>query len=223
MQTWQSDIKKGVRHLSHHQPDKALGFFCKALERCPVAQSRSLSRLLFYLGVTLRRLGCVDSAVKSWLLSYKLTKDSFSLKMIQRYANTYGMAKQADEERDDWRAFFSLQLSRYLVTKKHRRFSCDAERDMVRDLIYDHWRQLKKRHLLSGRSPEEKEKLFQSVKIVFPFVVVPDQLIHPVVHVDFRHSRKVELHDRCPCGSGLSFMACCGRIPGERELLSGIY
>ena len=200
MQTWQSDIKKGVRHLSRHQPDKALGFFCKALERCPVAQSRSLSRLLFYLGVTLRRLGCVDSAVKSWLLSYKLTKDSFSLKMIQRYANTYGMAKQADEERDDWRAFFSLQLSRYLVTKKHKRFSCDAERDMVRDLIYDHWLQLKKRHLLSGKSPEEKEKLFQAVKIVFPFVVVPDQLIHPVVHVDFRHNRKVELHDRCPCG-----------------------
>ena len=82
METWQSDIKKGVRHLSQHQPGKALGFFCKALEGCPVAKSRSLSRLLFYLGVTLRRLGCVDSAVKSWLLSYKLTKDSFSLKMI---------------------------------------------------------------------------------------------------------------------------------------------
>jgi len=221
MDVWRCEIKKGLRHLSRHEPDRALSFFRSALEGCPVSESRALSRLLFYIGITLKRLGCTDSAVKSWLLAYRLTKNSFAYAMIKRYANTYGMAKQDRGDRDDWRAFYSLQLARYLNAKKRRQFYFEAERDMVRDLIFDHWVRLREQYPTEGMSPEEKERLFERTVIVFPFVVIPEALQNPVIHVDFRRNRKLEPQDRCPCGSGLSFMLCCGRIPGERELLSG--
>jgi hypothetical protein len=221
MEYWQSEIKKGIHHLSRHNPDLALKNFCSALNDCPVTEGSSLSRLLFYLGITLKRLGCMDSAIKSWLLSYRATKDRHSLKMIKRYANTYGMARQNSEDQDDWKAFYSVHLSRYLAGKKRRTFCCDAERDMIEDLIRDYWIRLKKEKALEGKDAAAKDCIFRKVNIVFPFVLIPQKCSSDIVYVDFRNSRRIGPDDRCPCGSGLSFMACCGRIPGARELLSG--
>jgi tetratricopeptide (TPR) repeat protein len=220
---WRTEIDRGIRHLSQYRPEAALKCFYKALNSCPVSRKKELSRLLFYLGVTLNRLGFLDCAIKSWLASQRLNKFRYSLKMIERFANTYGMERQSCVELDDWKAFFSIQVARYLRSKKTRRFSCEAERDMIRDLISDYWKDLKRQGKLNLKSPEEKNRLFKSVTIVFPFVLLKDGKRDSLIHIDFRQNRKVVLDDRCSCGSGLSFMVCCGRTPGEVELLGGFF
>ena len=188
-----------------------------------MSETKELSRLLFYTGVTLKKLGYSDSAVKSWVGSHRLLKSAHASKMLKRFSNDYGMARQASDDLDDWRAFYAIQLNRYLNSKRFKRFCSSAERDMIRDLVADYWKQLKVQGALVGRSPEEKNRIFKKVKIVFPLLQLDDPCIEPLIHVDFREKKQALPKDRCFCGSGLSFMACCGRTPGEIELLSGSF
>ena len=218
METWRVDIDRGIHFLSRHAAKESLGCFTKALEKCPVSEKRELAIILYYLGVALERLGFVDCAVKSWIASLRLRKNQHTLKMIHRFSNSYGMSSQGCQELDDWRAFYAYHLGRYLRSKKARRLSNDAERDMIRDLIGDAWKDLKASRLVEGMSAEHKSRVFQQVKIFFPN---PESVVDSVVHVDFHEGKRVAPNDRCPCGSGLPFMSCCGRTPGERELLSG--
>ncbi len=192
--------------------------FREALEECPVSQARDMSRLLFYMGVTLKRLGCLGGAIQSWLSSLRLNKDRYALKMIQRYSNCYGMERQETEELDDWKAFYSIQVSRYLRSKRNGRFSSEPERDMVTDLISEHWNRLIAQECLEDKTLEQKKRLFQKVKIIFPFVLMPEQTGSDVIPVDFRRRRRLQANDRCFCGSGLPFLACCGRIQRQTDL-----
>jgi hypothetical protein len=223
MHTWKRELKRGIHFLSRHDADSALRSFNQALADCPVSETKHLSRLLFYMGITLKRLGYTDSAVKSWLGSNRLLKNAYASKMLKRFSNDYGMARQSCSDLDDWRAFYSIQLTRYLNTKRYKRFCCEAERDMIRDLIADYWRQLKMEGVLEGHSCEEKNRLFKKVRIVFPLLRPDDSCAETLVYVDFREKKQASPEDRCLCGSGLSFMACCGRIPGEIELLNGLF
>jgi tetratricopeptide (TPR) repeat protein len=220
MHSWQRKIKRGIHLLSRHDADRALEFFRQALEECPVSQTREMARLLFYMGIALKRLGCMSGAIRSWLSSLKLTKDRYALKMIKRFTNCYGMERQGTEELDDWRAFYSIQLARYLNSKRNRRFSSDAERDMVNDLITEHWARLVAQRCLENRTPEEKNRIFRAVKIIFPFVILPNKRENSIIQVDFRWRRRIEAQDRCFCGSGLPFLACCGRIPRQTGITS---
>jgi hypothetical protein len=113
---------------------------------------------------------------------------------------------------------------RYLLAKNRHVFATRAERDMVTDLIRDHWSTLGGSGALAGRKCCEKLDLFRKVWIVFPTVLVePSVLKAPVISVDFRAQRKVNLMDRCCCGSGLPFMNCCGRTPGREEIQGGLF
>lgn len=218
MHSWQRKIKRGIHYLSKHNADKAITLFREALEECPVSQTRDMSRLLFYMGVTLKRLGCLSGAIQSWLSSLRLNKDRYAMKMIQRYSNCYGMGRQETEQLDDLGAFHSIQVSRYLRSKRSGRFSSEAEQDMVADLIAEFWTRLISEHRLENKSPEEKKRIFQDVKIVFPFVLLPEESESDVIQVDFRRRRRMHAHDRCYCGSGLPFLACCGRIKRQSGL-----
>ena len=219
MDTPDLHIDRGIRFLSRHSAQDALASFSHALAICPVSDKKTLCRVLFYLGVTLNRLGFRDSAIKSCLASRKMSKNGYALKMLRRFANAYGMERQTCPGLDDWRAFYSLHLSRYLSSTRRNGFSSLAERDMIRDLIADNWIDLKQSGILSGKSEEEKRQIFQTVKIVFPAVAGFSG--DPVVFVDFVRGKKITPGDRCLCGSGLNFLSCCGRIKGEEELLSG--
>ena len=218
MHSWQRKIKRGIHYLSKHDADKAITLFREALEECPVSQTRDMSRLLFYMGVTLQRLGCLSGAIQSWLSSLRLNKDRYAMKMIQRYSNCYGMERQETVELDDRRAFHSIQVSRYLRSKRNGRFSSEAERDMVTDLIAEYWPRLIAEDCLEEKTPEEKKRIFQKVKIVFPFVLLPEQSGSDVIQVDFRRRRRMHAHDRCYCGSGFPFLACCGRLQRQSGL-----
>ena len=219
MDTPDLHIDRGIRFLSRHSAQEALASFSHALAICPVSDRQTLYRVLFYLGVTLNRLGFRDSAIKSWLASQKITKNGYAQKMLQRFANAYGMERQTCPDLDDWQAFYSLHLSRYLVSTQRKGFSSLAERDMIRDLIADSWIDLKRTGILSGKNEEEKRQIFQVVEIIFPSTAGSSG--SSVIFVDFFRQKAILPGDRCPCGSGLSFLSCCGRIKGEEELLTG--
>jgi protein-disulfide isomerase-like protein with CxxC motif len=143
--------------------------------------------------------------------------------MVERFANWYGMEKQTDPQLDDWKAFFSIQLARYLEKKSTRKLGTVAERDMITDLIYDYWKELKKSGILEEKEYGEKLDIFKEVEIIFPSLVVPDEGKNQPIPVDFRRKQHVNSTDRCHCGSGLPYSVCCGRTPGLDELECGIF
>lgn len=201
--------------MSRHEPERALRLFQAALDGCPVTDERELARLLYFLGIALMRLGHKAPAMDSWRAALRLKRPSYALKMLRRYANCYGMARQSSGDLDDWKAFLAIQVDRYLATKRNGRFSSAAERDMVRDLVFEYWRAIRASEVLDGRAPGDRERLFQAVEIVFPYRL-PDEAAAEVIPVDFRRKRRVAPADRCPCGSGLTFMSCCGRLRAAR-------
>ena len=221
MTAFERKLRAGKARLRHHDPAGALHHFGEALDRSRVENGRQTAHLLYYLGIALARLGDREAAVRSWLSAHRLGRGTPALKMLHRFANSYGMARQSCGELDDWRAFLAIQLARYLNTKRRRRFTSAAERDMVRDLLFDHWRSIKASDVLDGRSAEDKATLFGQMSVVFPFARGPDD--HRLIPVDFRAKRRPASGDRCPCGSGLSFLSCCGRLPALEELRTGLF
>ncbi len=220
---WKMELQKAIDHLAKHDAKNALACLKTAMEDCPVQSTKDLSRILFFLGITFKKLGMTNSAIKSWVVAQKIQKTKYSEKMIDRFANEYGMSKQKTSELDDWKAFYSIHAERYIRTKRSGRFGTLAERDMIRDLILEYWKELRSSGILEGKGPEEKKVLFRNVTIVFPFFVVPKRLDDPYVYVNFRKNSGKSTNDTCFCGSGLSFSVCCGRTPGEEELPNGLF
>ncbi len=221
---WNMYFDKGLVSLARHNPAQAIHFLQMAMEKCPASRSRELYRICLFLGVALRRMGFSQSAIKSWTSCQRLNKRGHTRKMLARLTNCYGMERQASEEEDDWRAFSSVQTARYLMGKNKRTFSTLAEKDMIGDLIRDHWLTLMKTGELRGKSSCEKLGFFRKVSIVFPGGGVQDSRLDPqVIGVNFQTRKKVELGERCLCGSGLPFALCCGRTPANEELLTGIF
>ncbi len=196
----------------------------KALDDCPTSDTRGLYQICFYLGIALRRVGYPQSAIKSWTACLRLNKRGHMRRMLSRFTNCYGMDRQASAEGDDWQAFSSIQIARYLLCKNKRVFSTLAEQDMIRDLVRDSWIDLSLSGTLGGKTSCEKLEAFREVRIVFPSIVLAEPHANgPVIAVNFQSKQKVELNDRCSCGSGLPYFLCCGRIPGREELLSGVF
>jgi hypothetical protein len=196
----------------------------QALDGCPASKARELYRICLYLGVALQRLGYSQSAIKSWISCQRLNKRGPTRKMLARFTNCYGMERQQSTEADDWQAFSSVQIARYLLAKNKRTFSTPAEQDMITDLIRDSWAELCRSDGLAGKSGCDKLNAFRGVRIVFPTVVFTEAHVNgPVIAVNFHTQKKVSLLDRCFCGSGLIFVQCCGRTPGKEELTSGLF
>jgi hypothetical protein len=222
-ESWQISFSRGKLSLARHHPESALKSFEAALAACPVEQNKDLARILCYLGVTFNRLGMANCALKSWSAGQKIDKRGYSGKLLKRFANSYGMARQRSEELDDWKAFYSVHLTRYLSMKKSRKLGTEAEKDMIWDLILEGWKELKSAAALHHMSSEEKMKLFVAYKIVFPFFNVPVAGdFEQAIPVDFNRRRRISFEDLCFCGSGLPYSICCGRTPGEDEIINGV-
>jgi hypothetical protein len=221
---WTLHLNRGLSELSWHRPAEAVKSLQKALDRCPAARRSDLYRICFYLGIALRRVGYPQSAIKSWTSCQRLHKRGHMRKLLSRFTNCYGMDPQASSDGDDWLAFSSIQLARYLLCKNKRAFSTPAEQDMIKDLVRDAWDDLRRDGGLAGMSSCEKLSAFRAVHIVFPSVVVPEPHAGgAVIAVNFQTQRRVGLTDRCSCGSGQPFFLCCGRTPGREEILSGVF
>jgi tetratricopeptide (TPR) repeat protein len=217
------ELNKGKRYLAQHNPEKALRYFQRALQTCPVDHVHCLAKILYYTGVSLKKLGFHNSALKSWLSSAKLDKTGHAKKKLKRFCNVYGMMKQKNCNDDDRLAFFSIQLRKYLNSKKTKMILTEAEQDMIRQLIGDYWRSITRSGILEGKEAVEKLHIFKKVSIIFPFYMKEENTKDTLIYVNFVEKQRLKLKDRCSCGSGLPHMACCGRLEGAEELLSGIF
>jgi hypothetical protein len=140
---------------------------------------------------------------------------------IAALSNEFGMARQSSRDLDDWQAFYCTHLRRYVASKKSRKLGTIAESDMIRELIHDHWVKVRDSQLAINLNADQKLLLYQKIVIVFPFFDVPQHMDDGTVHVDFTRKGRLAPSDRCTCGSGLAFKICCGRTPGEDEILIG--
>jgi hypothetical protein len=222
MDRWTVDFHRGIRHLSGHDPAGSILFFSRAVQACPLSRSEELTKALYYLGIALQRVGYSNSAIRSWVTSQRMKKSRHTRALLDRFCNEYGMAKQDCEAQDDWKAFYSIQLMRYLRGFKKRTLSDRAERSMIVDIVREAWNGLVASGALEGCTPEEKYEIFQNTKIDFPLFYY-SRLRDPLVRVNFFEGRKYRAGDPCPCGSGLQFCCCCGRNPGEDELSIGLF
>ncbi len=223
-QHWRSSLRKGKKYLTQHENEKALNELRQAVSECPVDQRRDLAKTLYYLGITLHKLGMSNCALKSWCSAQQLVKVGLAYRCLRRYSNAYGMARQQTQKLDDWKAFYAVHLYRYLSMKRSRKLGTDAERDMIWDLIREAWHELTAAVVLSRMTAAEKIAVFNDVRIVFPSFTVSDQekAQFEEIPVDFTKKRRIYREDACFCGSGLPYKLCCGRIPGEDELTGGV-
>ena len=168
MAPWVVYYNQGLRRLARHEPHRALEAFHAAVSACPVTQASRLARILFYTGVTLKKMGAHDEAVQAWTVARKLIKSGPVLRYLRWFSNEYGMAKQDFADTDDWRAFYAVQLRNYLSMKKFSRLNSRGEEEMIRNLIYEAWASLKSSGRLDGMRSAEKMAAFRAIPIAFP-------------------------------------------------------
>ena len=190
------------------------------MAECPAARRRELAAALRALGFACARLGRRDAALRCWVDAQRTRKQTGLARLIRRCTNDHGMPRQRHRILDDWRAFHSLQLSRY-VDVGGRLPLGPAESDMLRDLLWGHFTELLRAGLLNGRSAELRRELFMNLQIPFPLLQLPSSRPGPEITVDFARGRRPSPADPCLCGSALPYVVCCGRIPTSGELAIG--
>ncbi|GAB1484725.1 hypothetical protein MASR2M78_35430 [Treponema sp.] len=227
MSKWILSYKRGLRLLSDHKPLEASREFRQAAERCPSTKRQDLARILYYFGLSLERSGQASLAVKSWVNARKLVRTGAVAHAFNRWVNEYGMRRQGKSELDDYFAFRSIQVRRYLDSRGSGRYGSRAEKDAVNDLILDAWRILSRSGILCGLSVQRKLELFKRSRVDLPFLYVEDALDQrkEIIVGNFRRARLgnaiLSSEDRCSCGSGLPSRACCGRLSSCVEMEYG--
>ncbi|HWR10386.1 MAG TPA: SEC-C metal-binding domain-containing protein [Rectinemataceae bacterium] len=212
-------LRKGLRELAVHRPDKAIVTLRLAVEATPPSCSEELSRALYWLSVALLRLDKRELAIKSLSSAQKLRRRGYARSVYLRSINEYGMRKQPTPELDDFYAFMNIQMAAYLVKKSRSRFDSFQERETIFKIIIDAWKNLQRSSLLDDRDSCEKLLLFRKLKPSFPSFGFGDGA-HRTVQVSFGSNRATGLDptQRCVCGSGLPYGRCCGRVQSLGEL-----
>lgn len=222
MGIWSTELSRGRFYLKKHNPHNALKCFKRALSKCPVSAQKDLSSLLFYLGFTFQRLGLPENALNTWRIGSKLEKKGYTVKVYKRFANEYGMIKQAHRDMDDWHAFYSLQYSKYLKSKSREVVKSLPEQDMIKDLLWSVFLDIMKSGYLEGKSTEEKTLYFKNFNVVFPVLFQDVEGQSGVIPVNFLQKKKISYQNSCICGSRLPYVICCGSIADNNKTHSGL-
>jgi tetratricopeptide (TPR) repeat protein len=220
----------GRRELARHRPDRALAPLRAATADCPADLRGKLATRLFWLAVALSRLDRIELALKSLASAQKLRPRGLIRKTYENRANAYGMIRRTSPELDDFYAFYSIQICRYLAKSPGQRFGTATEKDVITHQIAETWAEIRKTGRLAEMSQGSKLELFESIMVRYPslfgsFRQSEDNLggassCKELVRVDFKRGRLLKAGDRCPCGSGLPYCRCCGRTQSPSELLS---
>ena len=220
MNDWKLCYKQGKENNLCGDYEKARKFLEIALEGCPDDDSAIAGEIVFEIGRSFFGLGMRGIAVSNMLAAIKMgAGEEHTESMMECIVNEYGMPSQKTPELDDEAAFSAIHIMRYLYTKKSGRFGTLAERDMIRELVSDAWKDCCERINLAGLKTTEKISRFREYVIFFPTFNVPameDHRSENVIYADFGS-------DLCSCGSGLPYMWCCGRIKSVDELESGVF
>lgn len=202
------DFRTGMRALARHDAQAALRLLRAAVDVCPPGRHAALARYLYWLSIPLLRLGKSELAVKSLVSAQKLEPRGPARRLYRHMVNGYGMVSTGCTDKDDFRAFFSIQLRRYLGSRPGGRFRTEAERDAVARIIADAWVGLTGSDTLAEKSCSDKLDLFRAYEIPFPFRFLDRAKVLPG---NFRRGTPQTSDARCSCGSGLPYRQCCGR------------
>ena len=132
--------------------------------------------------------------------------------------NVYGMIAQQSVSDDDYQAYVSIQLERYLKRKTQKRFCSEVEKDVILQIISDSWVEFSSDRNLGQMDTEEKIRAFYGFTLVFPYFVAEEE---SVISFDFRNKRSLEGDIECYCGSQIPYRQCCGGIKNLKDLLNG--
>jgi hypothetical protein len=196
---------------------------------CPASRGGDLAERLYWLSVALLRLDRVELALSSLASAQKLRPRGPARPAYLARANAYGMVRRGSPELDDFYAFFSIQLGKYLDRRPGGHFASVAEKDQVTRTIALAWNSLRDSGRLEGASLDSRLRLFAGTRPDFPIPfaesgaagrprggAIPAACPDPLV-VDFKRGRLVRAEDNCTCGSGLPYCQCCGRTRGLGE------
>ncbi len=232
MNPWSLAFRRGLRYLSRHEPRSAVASLQSAVDLCPLKDKHTLARILLYLGIALERSGQSALAVKSLVNARRLSRAGVVLKVYQRWVNEYGMRRCSCSEGDDYAAFKSIQVGRYLSKRGNGRFGSRAERDVVYELIRDAWKTIWASKVLLSLRVSEKMAIYRRARIYFPYLYVEDALDSPKepLRGNFSYttqgrrtgSPRLGDDDPCFCRSGLPLRKCCGRVSSCADMDSRI-
>ena len=152
MKRWKEHLEEGKHSLFSLEHQDAIKRFKEALSDCPVENFLGLSEILFFMGSAFRNLGYHDYAYRCW-------------------ENAAMLRDREEQEHDlDWRAFYRIQLVKYLSSKHQKQFASLAESDMIHDLIKLTWDEVKTSYNLPQGDFHDRCSFYRTVRIAFPRV-----------------------------------------------------
>jgi hypothetical protein len=215
------EFSAAKRALRNHDPARALPLLRDAVAACPVSMHHELARRLYWLSMVLFKLGRDGPAVKALASAQRLCRRGHGRAMYNRKVNAYGMPRSSCAEHDDYKAFFSIQVRRYLSSVPGRRFSSHEELEEILKVIAAAWVSLGTNKVQPAGSCSDKLFAFREVQIDFPALRERSARFGETARTlaaNFRTGEQVYADSRCPCGSGLAYSRCCGRIRMPFEL-----
>ncbi len=216
MERWELQFYWGCYYLSKRKMQRSIKAFREAAEQCPASRPEMLSRILYFLGISLERVGQSSLAIQSWINARRLVHRGLIVKSYPRWINEYGMRRTNCSELDDYYAFATIQVSRYLNGRNNRCFYTRAEQEMVLKIIQDTWKLLEKSKILLSLSIDKKIELFKRARLDFPYLCREESFTYcsksSLNALKKDESITSNSGDSCRCGSGLPRRMCCGRI-----------
>ncbi len=91
---------------------------------------------------------------------------------------------------EDYNLFQKVQIAKYISNKNTPLSKDSPEWDMVVELIKDYWCDLLASGYINNKNKKEKELIFQSVEIIFPYITIPVAWLDGVTYVDFKSFSK---------------------------------
>lgn len=162
--------RAGQRFLRLHRPEQAIRAFTACVDCADDASASEKARILYWLGLALHRVGQRDLSVRCFKEARCLSASLPVRRIHERLVNEYGMPRCSCAELDDWQAFRSIQLERFLKTRPSGRFVSRAERDAVEGLLLASFKPLALSRRLERMSTEAKKTLFCAANPLAPLL-----------------------------------------------------
>ena len=208
-----------VKSYEEGRLEESLYSFHSLLKECPFEEDEYLSQIFSYLGHILLDFGMDRQALSSLKKSLRASSCDSIKKEVLSLINSYGMIRNNNSFEDDFKAFISIQIKKYLEIKHQHRFGSKAEADMVMELLLDAWDEIKPLTTSMHSNLLNKLKVFKGYKIDFPIMSVNEST---VIVFNFTTKRVQKREDECICGSGLPYYACCGSVKEPKDYFLGL-
>lgn len=150
MKDYKKLLQNGKELLFRQDVHESMTEFRNALELCPIENKGDMGEILFYLGLALQQLGQATYAERCWVNAF-LVRSS----------------KPVTCE-ESWRKFYTVQIKKYIESKRTGRFDTLAEGDMLYDLILMTWESLCCQPVLASLEEDKLLIYYYLVDIPFP-------------------------------------------------------